>query len=605
MPVPRLSLTAVTLLALAACAPEPADQSGPLPLGETVRGWTILSDSEPDALAVIAAARDYDINHLQISHEIVHDLHELRDPEKRTMTQRLTSAAHEAGIREVVVWDHALYDLDYYPERFRTGPGGTIDLDEPEFWEWLRQDYREMLDLAPEIDGIVLTFIETGARVERQHSQRLRTPQEKLAAVVNAVADVVIGERGLNLYARTFAYTHEEYDNITGAISAFERPEIRLMMKETPHDFFLTHPNDFYAGTIDRPTLMEFDAAGEFNGQGIIANTWPEYMLGRWRDFAARPHVIGYTARTDRYGDTRLIGQPSEVNLYALKRALEEPAISADQVTEEFIARRYGEAAVPHLKPAFDNAFDIVTSTLYTLGTNTANHSALDHDPYASSYARHVSGKWLEPPVARVGHGVDREFHYWRDVIDRIAPPWAKAADGARWDEVAWVKEEGWITPGERMDAEYLGYIVAEKAYGVRLAEESLARVEAAGEVLRADDYEALRHHFARTALTARLHLAVAQAYFGFRVWSRGDGFASPEVAATVREGLEGIERVAREIREYPVKPPSGQWTWEDDVEQALTYHRWITEGWPATTRGFSNPNAGVRFEPREVVNEE
>src|SRR5690606_33352689 len=155
---------------------------------------------------------------------------------------------------------------------------------------------------------------------------------------------------------------------------------------------------------------------------------------------------------------------------------------------------------------------------------------------------------------------VDREFHYWRDVIDRIAPPWAKAADGARWDEVAWVKEEGWITPGERMDAEYLGYIVAEKAYGVRLAEESLARVEAAGEVLRADDYEALRHHFARTALTARLHLAVAQAYFGFRVWSRGDGFASPEVAATVREGLEGIERVAREIREYPVKPPSGQW---------------------------------------------
>ena len=596
----RAATALVAALLLAACAGAgagSAPRTGPLGLADPVRGWIILSDSEADALAVIDAADEYDINHLQISHEIVHDLNELREPEKRALTNRLTRAAHTAGIREVVVWDHALYGLDYYPERFRTGPGGTLDLDDAAFWEWLRQDYREMLDLAPDIDGIILTFIETGARAERQHSERLLTPQEKLAAVVNAVADVVIGERGLNLYARTFAYTHEEYENITRAIERFERPEIRLMMKETPHDFFLTHPNDFFAGTIPRPTLMEFDAAGEFNGQGIITNTWPEYVLRRWRDFARRPQVIGYAARTDRYGDTRLIGQPTEVNLLALKRAMEDPAVSAEEVTEEFITRRYGAEAVPHLRAAFANAFDIVTSTLYTLGTNTANHSALDYDPYASSYARHVTGKWLEPPIARVAHGVDREFHYWRDVVDHLAPPWAKAPEGAQWDEVAWVREAGWITPGERMDEEYLGYILTEKAHGVRLAEESLAHVEAARSVLSPDDYEALRHHFARTLLTARLHLAVAQAYFGFRVWSRGGSFATPAVAATVREGLQAIQRLAPEIQDYPVKPPSGQWTWEEDAEKALTYHRWITTGWPAETRGFANPNAGAAFE--------
>src|SRR5690606_37844370 len=181
---------------------------------------------EPDALAVIEAARAYDINHLQLSHEIVHDLKEVRDEGKRGLANRLVDAAHAAGIQEVVVWDHALYDLEYYPRRFRTGPDSTLDLDEPAVWEWLRQDYREMLDLVPGIDGVVLTFIEAGARAEEQHSARLRTPQEKLAAVVNAVADVVIGERGLDLYARTFAYTHREYDNITGAIERFERPGI-------------------------------------------------------------------------------------------------------------------------------------------------------------------------------------------------------------------------------------------------------------------------------------------------------------------------------------------------------------------------------------------
>lgn len=153
------------------------------------------------------------------------------------------------------------------------------------------------LDLLPRIDGIVLTFIETGARAEDQQSKRFETPQAKLAAVVNAVADVVIGERRLNLYARTFAYTHEEYENITGAIDRFERREIRLLMKETPHDFFLAHPNDTFAGRIARPTIIEFDVAGEFNGQGLIANTWPEYVLGRWTAFVSRPHVIGYSAR--------------------------------------------------------------------------------------------------------------------------------------------------------------------------------------------------------------------------------------------------------------------------------------------------------------------
>ena len=135
----------------------------------------------------------------------------------------------------------------------------------------------------------MLTFIETGARAERQHSTKLPTPQDKLAAVVNAVADVVIGERKLTLYARTFSYTHEEYRNIAGAIAKFQRPEVRLAMKEVPHDFFLTHPNDFFAGTIARPTIIEFDTGAEYNGQGLIANTWPEHILERARDLLRAP----------------------------------------------------------------------------------------------------------------------------------------------------------------------------------------------------------------------------------------------------------------------------------------------------------------------------
>ena len=59
---------------------------------------------------------------------------------------------------------------------------------------------------------------------------------------------------------------------------------------------------------------------------------------------------------------------------------------------------------------------------MYILGTNAAKHSSMDYDPYSSSYDRHVSGRWLEPPVVFVEHGINKEFHYWKDIINHIAP---------------------------------------------------------------------------------------------------------------------------------------------------------------------------------------
>ncbi len=570
------------------------------PLGPSaqVRGWTILSNSEPDAMAVIAAAKRYDINHLELSHEIVMDLRDIRDAKRQALVNRLVDAAHKGGIRQVLLWDHALYDLNYYPAEFRTGPGGTLDLDNPKFWDWFKADYRALLDLSPRADGVVLTFIETGARVERQHSTRLVTPQDKLAAVVNAVADVVIGERKLTLYTRTFSYTHEEYRNIAGAIAKFARPEVRLAMKEVPHDFFLTHPNDFFAGTIDRPTLVEFDTGAEYNGQGLIANTWPEHVLQRAKDLLRRPHVTGYVARTDRYGLTRIIGRPSEINLLALKRVSENPGVTAEQVYDEFITARYGRTALPHVKEAFRNAFDIITSTLYTLGTNTANHSKLDYDPYASSYSRSVSGKWIDPPLVEVRHDVNLRFHYWTDVVNHLAPAWGKVLTGTPLTETPEVIDRGWLTPGDVIDGTYLDYILREKSYGARLAEASLRAIEHARPHLTDAQYQDLHHYFARTLLTARLHEAVSAAYFGFRVYARGESLRTPAVMSSVRGALKQIPELARSIREYPVKPATGgQWNWVEDADEALRYHEWITKGWPKDTRGFANPYGGMAFQ--------
>lgn len=549
--------------------------------GVQIRGWNILSDYPEDDIVTINAAASYNINHLQLSHDLVMDLQEIRDPDRQKLVNELISKAHSVGISEVVVWDHALYNLRYYPDAYKTGPDGTINLDNPKFWEWFRQDYRDMLKLVPEVDGIVLTFIETGARAENQYSENLSSGAEKLAAVVDAVADVVCVELGKKLYIRTFAYTDAEYQNTIGCISHIRNRDVILMMKETPHDFFLTHPNDEYAGTIDRPTIMEFDAGNEFNGQGIVANTWPDYIIRRWSDLIKRPNVIGYVARTDRYRNTRLVGTPNEILLYTFKRYSEDQTVKPDGIYDEFISLKYGKDAVKFLKPAFRKAYDIITSSFYTLGTNISNHSKMDYDPYKSSYGRHVSGKWIEPPIASVKHGVNRDLHYWTDVIEHLAPPLTKTADAALKIEAPFVLENKWVTPGEKMNEDYLRYIVEEKKYGVQQAEDALKLVRKAENVVSPGDYKQLYNLFYRTLITAKTYEATATAYFGYRVYARGEEFRSPWLKKTMKMALRNMQLMADEIENYKEFVARGQWNWKGDAATMREYHEKITKtGW-------------------------
>jgi hypothetical protein len=548
---------------------------------QQIRGWNILSNSFEDDMVTISTAKSYNINHLQLSHELVMDLQEIRDPKRQKLVNDLIAQAHKAGIQEVVVWDHALYDLKYYPSRFKTGPKGTIDLDNPAFWEWFRADYRDLMKLAPEANGIVLTFIETGARAENQYSLKLKTGPEKLAAVVDAVADVVCNELGKQLYIRTFAYTDAEYLNTIGCIGFLKNEKVRLMMKETPHDFFLTHPNDKYAGKINRPTIMEFDACNEFNGQGVIANTWPEYIIRRWSDLMNRPNVIGYVARTDRYGDTRLAGTPNEILLYALKRYTEDQSVTAEDIREEFITSKYGRKSFRFLNKAFGMAFDIVSSSLYTLGTNIANHSKMDYDPYKSSYGRHVSGKWLDPPLVYVEHDVNVEFHYWTDIIQNLAPARFKTADGPLLTEAPQVIANNWVTPQEMMNETYLKYIIAEKKYGVKRAEKALKLVTKARKTMDIKAYDQVYNLFYRTLITAKVYEAAATSYFGYRVYVRGEEYQTEWLKKTMYEALSKMLILADEIDNYKEKVPKGQWNWRGDAETLREYYELITKtGW-------------------------
>ena len=550
-----------------------------------IRGWNISSDNVDDAMRVIdVASGQYDINHLQFSHQLVHNLKDVRPTGKAELVNRLASYAHGKGIQEVCVWDHALYDIGYYPDEFKVKVDGKqrLDLDNPYFWSWLRNDYSGMLALIPEVDGVVLTILGTDSQPMDQHSVLLASDGEKLAAVVDSLAALIIDDYQLSLYIRAFVKDHNQFELLMNCMKRLSHPGIRIMAKEAFQDFLLTHPVSSVTDSIARyRAIIEFDAAHEYSGQSILASMFPEIHMKRWKEYMSESNVMGYVARTDRLFDSRIIDGPCEINLYALKRAAEDPWMDAETIYREFIVKKYGEQALPFIEPAFRKTYDIITSMIYTLGIQIADHSVIDFSR-ESSYLSLNPGKWHRNMEFTVEHDVNKTFHYWKDVTNRLCPPGFKHPDRPMAKEVSFAFENGWLESRELMNVEYLMYILAEKDYSVRLAQSALEDVMKARSYIRdAEEYTKLVETFRRTEIAARAYRASAKAYFAYRVYSRGGEYRSSVVLFALQEGLDEILTVSDEIVRYPYKGPRADFEFQSLATSALTIHKSIMDsGW-------------------------
>ncbi|TKG96627.1 hypothetical protein EYV94_05090 [Puteibacter caeruleilacunae] len=544
-----------------------------------VQGWNILSEDKADMERLLEKAPEYGVNHLQISHQIVHDLRQVKKEKEQKMVNDITLRAHEKGIDEVYVWDHALYKLNYYPSKFRRKKDGKIDLDNPAFWEWFKADYRSMIDRVPDIDGIVLTFIETGARIEEQYSKKWKTKEEKLAALVDIVADVVINEYKKKLIVRTFIYEREELKTVLGSLKRIKNEKVSVMCKEVPHDFFITHPTSWWIKDIKQDVIIEFDCTHEFSGQSVVATIVPEVHMKRWKKYRELPNVKGFCIRTSRYGNTLILDRPSGVNLFALHQLVMEKSVSTDQVVKRFISEQYGVEAVPFLKKPFQRASDIIQSVYYTLGINSTYHSRLDFH-YRSVYTRHVSGRWMDRPNVYVGHDVNRDLHYWTDIVNHLAPIEHKQLSGANKQELKEVFEHGWLDNKDLMNVKYLNYIIKEKKYAVKQSVLALKEIEQAKPYIEnIDRYEDLYQTFYRTMLSAKLFKCAAEIYYSNRILSNMDKAEEHDVVRGIlNKALVDLEKISGQYETYSVEYPVGQYDWKKDLDVAKKYVRQIAE---------------------------
>tara|TARA_B100000959_G_scaffold282636_1_gene349513 strand:- start:789 stop:2510 length:1722 start_codon:yes stop_codon:yes gene_type:complete len=552
--------------------------------GNKIRGWNILSNNINCAEKTIFSSKIYNINHLQLSHHVIHNLYEISDTTRLNQVNRLTSLAHKQGIEKVLIWDHALYGKDYYPQKFFTKGSDKLNLDDENLWSWIKNDYSKNLAKVSSIDGIVLTFIETGSRIEDQYSELYTTSSQKYTKLIKELNSVIHGQFGMDLVLRTFSYNNKELDNILSVINSFDENNIYIMIKASPHDFFNTHPPNFLIDKINKNhrVIIEFDAAHEYNGQGVVASIFPNFHFQRAKYFSKYDNVIGYSIRTDRYGDTSILDTPIEINLFAIDRGFNNLDFSYVNMINSFISNRYGEELIPKLFRIFDEADDIIMCSFYTLGLNTTRHSQLNFD-YRSIYTRHVSGRWLEDPIIYIDNGPNKEYHFWKDIVNHLSPLKHKTGEGfykirsSPSDSISYkvlnqleipdVLSNNWLDPEELMNEEYLNDIISEKQYAVIKAEELLDLLNDSKKRLSKDQYEIFIGIFERTLLSARLRESIAAVYYGSRVKTK-----SEDLKIIIEKNKSRAQKIIKEIEDYNYSYPIGEYDWKLDAQLAKKY---------------------------------
>jgi hypothetical protein len=76
--------------------------------------------------------------------------------------------------------------------------------------------------------------------------------------------------RGKRLVVRDFIYTKEEQEQFAEALKVIPQ-EVVLSLKNTPHDFYPTFPDNPLIGRVgERPQWIEYDVNGQYFGWGVV-----------------------------------------------------------------------------------------------------------------------------------------------------------------------------------------------------------------------------------------------------------------------------------------------------------------------------------------------
>lgn len=499
-----------------------------------LRGW-VLMDYDMDHLrSVIEQAPTFGVNHLQFSHQLAMYAEELAaDSQRQKDTNELIARAHEKNIG-AYIWTH---EMQRVPAQFFRH--GKVNLNDTATWLWLRERYRTLFQVLPEIDGVILTLTETRYRVDDDNEiLSSLLPAERLAKAINTIYEVC-REFGKSLYVRTFTWVPK---GLTWMVEALRHvpDEVRVMSKEAWGDWFQYSPYNPFIGIMgNHPQIMEFDLWGEYAGNSHLPWCYPDYMKDRLRD-GLKKGIVGAVGRVHnldrvpREYHGASFSTPSEFNIYALSRLLDNPETEVEEIWQQWTSERFGDRAAPYVISALKRTNDIVQKTFFLSGFVFLSDR---HPTFMKAETRE-----------HIGFGV--RFH-------------------SQWNPALKLLGEPLLHPTE----ETVIRVTHEKDEAFSLCQKSLSDLEKARAFLKEPDYVALKRSFERALMITRVWRALGRITVRYR-WMRRANLPEPR-RDLAQDGME-LSRLADEIEweyggEFPLVAPENLRVFWQEVENLLS----------------------------------
>lgn len=194
--------------------------------------------------------------------------------QKRSYFTRVLEEARRAGI-EVFIENKELYFpdiiLEFFPHLVKEGKTCPSD----PFWlEFVGVKYREFFEDFPAVSGIITSPASGESRATISYTRctcdrcRNTSPEEWYVNLINAI-HAPLAEAGKKLIIRDFVFDSKNHEEISAAMERLPN-EIGYALKNTPHDYFPTFPDNARIGHVgDREQWIEFDVWGQFTGWGV------------------------------------------------------------------------------------------------------------------------------------------------------------------------------------------------------------------------------------------------------------------------------------------------------------------------------------------------
>ena len=295
---------------------------------------------------------------------------------ERNQKEGYIELCHELGM-QVTVWAH---EFSAIPGEDKPDYPGPIELGNEKFWKHIDDRYEWVLgELLPDIDGLVLTVVETQVRV---------TSTDMMSKLVDIIRSKC-HRYNKQLIVRTFVWHPDELEGVMGCVRQLPQ-DVVIMTKCVPQDWQLRGIHDKTIGNIgDRTQIVEYDVAGEYFLMDSAANCMPDLLKTHF-DYGLKYGVDGICVRADRF-NMNILNEPQEVNLWTLGMLANGKTDSVDDAWTAWATARYGKDAAAGVIHALKPTLKVITECLnigsFSFGDTRGFPPTPDKDAFLKNWA--------------------------------------------------------------------------------------------------------------------------------------------------------------------------------------------------------------------------